>query len=156
MAKHWTPEEDKVLLDSLSKGMLFRQVKQLFPGRSVRALQHRNHVLKKRKGKSGEKAKPWTSYEDAVIRDSIDKKMTPLEVWHLLPDRTMKAIHGRRHLYGAGKVKRPGGKALGWGACAGHFEGATYANHMKHASDALLFRLNQYVRKANRAGVKNA
>jgi hypothetical protein len=97
----WRPDEEATLRRSVEAGDSWASVSALLPGRTAIACKTRAQVLGISRGqrrKSDRRANAWTPAEDEVIRAGIAAGETSSEIAERLPDRTLKAVEGRRFL----------------------------------------------------------
>lgn len=97
--KHiWTVEEDELLKAQCELGMVYGTIaRDYFPDMPAQTLRIRMGILKASRKLSRQttkpKAPPWNDEEVKLLQDAVENKTKPKSIEHLLPQRSISAIH---------------------------------------------------------------
>jgi len=92
--KRWTAAEESRLLALRAKGVKFEDLQTLFPGRQLRALEARVHLLKTRSPRSLVKSsnQPWTAPQMSLLSEMRQRGLSFEWIATNLPGRTPAAV----------------------------------------------------------------
>ena len=98
LQSNWTTEEDNKLIDNCE--LSYKQLKVLFPTRTVQAIKRRKSVL----GLASTSSTPWTDEEFDTLKNAPN--MTAEELYAALPNKTPLSILNMRKKLKIGAPKR--------------------------------------------------